>query len=243
MDTCVATRRGTLSPMAEAGHRQGRIMKFLTLALGLVACSPSDSQTRRPDPPREPSALVDASAWPDATVSPTVIDGGTARGPMTCEDVRRAIVTRRFVGWTGLPADCKPDAMFGVPFDENEWPSRRLGKKSTHWSAIEIAGYYAPTISVRNGAIVLFDGTNPELDGGWAPLAADLGQPEAKLDWYNDVLLMKGGEWVYPARGITIFGRAAGNAALHIAVYPPTTLAEYQASLRLDLETTLRPRP
>jgi hypothetical protein len=219
-------------------------MKLLALAAGLMACSrssPSDSPPRRPDPPREASAPADASVPPDAKLIATVIDGGTVKGPMTCEDAKRAIVARRFVGWTGLPADCKPDAMFGVPFDAKEWPSRMLGKKSTHWSAIDITGYYEPTISVRNGAIVLFDGMNPELDGGWPPLAADLGQPEAKLDWYRDVVLMKEGEWVYPARGITIFGRAAGNAALHIAVYPPTTLADYEANLRPDLRTTLRP--
>jgi hypothetical protein len=158
---------------------------------------------------------------------------------MTCEEAKRAIETRSFVGWTGLPPDCTPDAMFGEPFDEAEWPTRTLGREDTHWIQVEVPGYYSPTISVRDGKIVLFDGMNPELDGGWPPLAADLGEPEAKLDWYRDIVLMKDGEWVYPARGITIFGRAAGNAALHIAVYAPTTLAEYEASLRPDLRTEI----
>jgi hypothetical protein len=225
-------------------------MKLIALAIGLAACSRSDSNPRRPDPPREASVPADvpadaaappAPARPDAKVTATPIDGGTVTGPMTCEDAKRAIVARRFVGWTGLPATCKPDAMFGVPYDEPEWPARTLGKKSTRWAAVDIAGYYEPTISVRHGVIVLFDGMNPELDGGWAPLAADLGQPEAKLDWYRDTILMKAGEWVYPARGITIFGRAAGDAALHIAVYAPTTLKEYEASLRPDLGGTMLP--
>jgi hypothetical protein len=131
--------------------------------------------------------------------------------------------------------------MFGEPFDADEWPTRLLGKRDTPWLLVDVPGYYRPTVSVRDGVVVMFDGMNPELDGGWEPLAADLGEPEAKLDWMRDTLPMKGGEWVYPARGITIFGRAAGNAALHVAVYPPTTLAEYEASLRLDLGTTLRP--
>ncbi|HEY5921607.1 MAG TPA: hypothetical protein VIV11_08045, partial [Kofleriaceae bacterium] len=78
----------------------------------------------------------------------------------------------------------------------------------------------------------------------WAPLAADLGEPEAKLDWNHDMLQMKGGEWVYSQRGITIFGRASGNAAIRIAVYQPTTLAEYKASLRPDYGgLKLRERP
>lgn len=161
--------------------------------------------------------------------------------PKTCDEAKHAIEARRFVGWRGLPAGCTPDAMFGVKFEEKEWPARMLGKKSTRWLVVEVPGYYRPTVSVRDGVVVLFDGMNPELDGGWAPLAADLGEPEAKLDWHRDTILMKGGEWVYPARGITIFGRAAGDDALHIAVYAPTTLAEYEASLRPNLETKLRP--
>lgn len=163
--------------------------------------------------------------------------------PKTCAEAKQAIEARRFVGWRGLPANCSPDEMFGVKFDEKEWPARMLGKHSTRWLEVELTGYYEPTVSVRDNKVVMFDGMNPELAGGWAPLAADLGEPEAKLDWHRDTLLMKGGEWVYPARGITIFGRAAGNDALHIAVYSPTTLADYKASLRPDLGTKLQPRP
>lgn len=199
-------------------------MKASLITVALVACSQGESTGRRPDPPKEASVPADARVL--------------AR-TMTCEDAKQAIETRRFVGWSGLPAGCTPDAMFGVPFEEEEWPTRMLGKRSTRWVQVEVAGYYSPTVSVRDGVVVLFDGMNPDLDGGWAPLAADLGEPEAKLDWYRDTLLMTGGEWVYPARGITIFGRAAGNAALHVAVYTPTTLAEYEASLRPDLGTTL----
>lgn len=164
----------------------------------------------------------------------------TAKTPKTCEEAKHAIETRHFVGWAGLPAGCTPDVMFGVKFEEQEWPARMLGKKSTRWLQVDVPGYYQPSVSVRKGVVVLFDGMNPELDGGWAPLAADLGQPEAKLDWHRDTVLMKGGEWVYPKRGITIFGRAAGDDALHIAVYAPTTLAEYEASLRPELGTKLR---
>jgi hypothetical protein len=167
----------------------------------------------------------------------------TPKTPKTCDEAKQAIATRHFVGWRGLPAGCTSDAMFGVKFEEKEWPARILGKKSTRWLELEgVPGYDEPIVSVRSNVVVMFDGMNPELDGGWAPLKADLGEPEAKLDWYRDTLLMKEGEWVYPARGITIFGRAAGDDALHIAVYAPTTLAEYKASLRPELGTKLHDR-
>jgi hypothetical protein len=218
-------------------------MKVL-LAVGLAACSPTESKPQRPDPPREASAPPTEASAPPTDARATVIDqgtGGRVMTPKTCEEAKQAIEARRFVGWRGLPAGCTPDAMFGVKFEEKEWPARMLGKKSTRWLQLETPGYYRPMVSVRDGKVVLFDGMNPELDGGWAPLAADLGEPEAKLDWHRDTLLMKGGEWVYPARGITIFGRAAGDDALHVAVYAPTTLAEYEASLRPELGTKLRP--
>jgi hypothetical protein len=175
----------------------------------------------------------------------TVIGGGEAlpakTEPTTCEAAGRAIAARRFLAWRGLPAGCTPEAMFGLKFEEREWPARMLGKRSTRWHPVDVSGYHQPTVSVRSGVIVLFDGMNPELDGGWAPLAADLGEPDAKLDWHRDDVLMKGGEWVYPARGITIFGRAAGDDALHIAVYTPTTLATYKAELRPELGGTKLP--
>jgi hypothetical protein len=191
--------------------------------------------------------MREASVPADAHATANVIDAGTggtamtSKTPKTCVEAKDAIAARRFVGWAGLPAGCSPEAMFGVKFDEKEWPARMLGKKSTRWLVLDdVTGYYRPTVSVRDNVVVLFDGMNPELEGGWAPLKADLGEPQAKLDWHRDTVVMKGGEWVYPARGITIFGRAAGDDALHIAVYAPTTLAEYEATLRPELGTKLR---
>jgi hypothetical protein len=223
-------------------------MKAL-LVVGLVACTPNDSPPRRPEPSPQPEASTAAVAPvpADAHAAQTVIDAGTgarAMTPKTCEEAKQAIESRRFVGWRGLPAGCSPDAMFGVKFEAKEWPKRTLGKHETRWHGLDIPGYYEPTVSVRDGVVVLFDGMSPELDGDWAPLAADLGEPEAKLDWTHDMLQMKGGEWIYPQRGITIFGRASGNAAIRIAVYHPTTLADYKASLRPDYGgLKLRERP
>ena len=152
--------------------------------------------------------------------------------PMTCDDAKAAIEARRFVGWTGLPEGCSPDTLFGVEFDANEWGERILGKVATRWWELEIRGYYQPVVSVRDGVVVLFDGMNPELDSGWAPLAQDLGEPETKLEWLDSGVATPGGEWVYPARGITVFLDTETNTPRHLAVYPPTTLTEYRDTLR-----------
>src|SRR5438477_9534803 len=105
-------------------------MKAL-LVVGLVACSPtSDSKPRRPDPPREAATEAGTPVVADARTTQNVIDatgsgsGGTVMTPKTCDEAKHAIAARHFVGWAGLPADCSPDVMFGVKFDEKEWPAR-----------------------------------------------------------------------------------------------------------------------
>lgn len=154
--------------------------------------------------------------------------------PMTCDAAKMAIETRRFVGWTGLPEGCSPEEMFGVVFDPDEWPERTLGAEATRWHVLDTPGYYRPMVSARRGIVVLFDGRTPQIDGGWAPLAKDLGEAEANLEWLNGGVPTPGGEWVYPSRGITIFLDPEGNIPLHVALYAPTTLEVY--------ETTLRPK-
>jgi len=104
--------------------------------------------------------------------------------PMTCDAARRAMETHRFTGWRGLPQHCTPDALFGVPFDD-QWGGQPLGSDfgpaRTH--LLELGGYYRPMAYVREGHAVMFDAMTPALDGGWPVLAADLGTPEATFDW------------------------------------------------------------
>lgn len=152
--------------------------------------------------------------------------------PMTCDEARMAIETRRFLGWSGLPADCSTDAMFGVTFVPDDWPERMLGTEATRWHILDTPGYYRPMVSARNGIVVLFDGMNPELDGGWARLAKDLGEPETKLEWMDSGVSTPAGEWVYPARGITVFLDTQTNTPRHLAVYAPSTLDVYERALR-----------
>jgi hypothetical protein len=155
----------------------------------------------------------------------------------TCDAARKAIESRQLRGWTGLPAGCAPAALLGVPLDTT-WGQRRLG--SGHGPVqsrlLELEGYYRPMASVRDGAVVMFDAMNPDLDGGWAALAADLGAPEATHDWVYGTVPMAGGERIYAKRGITVYINRDGDDILHVALYAPTTPDAYARDLRPDLQ-------
>jgi hypothetical protein len=64
----------------------------------------------------------------------------------------------------------------------------------------------------------------PELEGGAAPLIADLGLPATRLDGDYGTLPIAQGEWPYPLRGVTLFLNTTSDKVLHLALYQPTTL-------------------
>ncbi len=162
------------------------------------------------------------------------------------ETIRNAIENRDFVGWKGLPDSCSPDDIFeDFSGDLINGASRPLGKsfKRAIFSVVNVAGYYRPTINTRDGVLILFDGMNPELAGGFVRLHEDLGEPAARLDWAYGTLKIPLGEWVYPERGITVFLNTTADKALHIALYSPADLETYVNVLRPDLSTKRMPRP
>lgn len=150
-----------------------------------------------------------------------------------------AIARRDFAHWTGLPGGLAP-ADLGADGDPETWALRHLGDDhvSTRFRVVDLAGYYRPTVSVRDGAVVLFDGMNPETD--FAALVAALGEPEARHDYAFGTLPVPAGEWVYAARGLTLFVNTDPDRVLHVALYAATTPGEYAARLRPQLKKTLR---
>jgi hypothetical protein len=159
-----------------------------------------------------------------------------------CTAARRAIEQRNFIGWRGLPPDCQPRELFpNLPADLQGRPVRYLGEefRDAVFVPLPLEGYYRPMASFDGDRLILFDGMNPELAGGFAPLKADLGNPAARLDWYYGTLKIADGEWVYPERGITVFLAPEVEQALHIALYQPTTLDDYLKNLRPHLRKTL----
>ena len=163
-----------------------------------------------------------------------------------CADARDRITRVELVRWPGLPSGCRPSELFPeLSDDTSQWAVRPLGGEYERaaFAVVDLPGYYRPTVSVRDGAVVMFDGMNPRLAGGLEPLVSDLGDPEARLDYRHGTLSVERGEWVYPSRGATLFVNTTADAALHVALFRPMTCEQYLRLLRPHLGKTLRPRP
>jgi hypothetical protein len=159
----------------------------------------------------------------------------------TCADARTAIEARRLAGWTGLPAGCQPDALFGVALDES-WGQLPLGAalEPTRSRLLELPGFYRPMARVRDGAVVMFEAGMPELADDLPALLASLGPPDDVADFVFRDVTMTGGERVFARRGVTLFVNPENQRVLHVALYSPTTVETYRARLRLDLSARRR---
>ena len=161
----------------------------------------------------------------------------------TCTAARAAIESRHFIGWRGLPSGCSPESLFGVALDD-QWGEAPLGQRfePARSHLLPAAGYYRPLAYVRDGVGVLFDGSNPVLEGGWSALSADLGEPQARLDWVHSTVAMPAGELVYAALGITVFLNPENDAVVRVSLYAATTVDDYIARLRLHRQKRPWPR-
>jgi hypothetical protein len=98
---------------------------------------------------------------------------------------------------------------------------------------LDLGGYYRPMAYARDGRALAFDGMNPDLaEGGWAALSADLGPPDATLDWVHGTIAMPGGERVYVKRGIAVFVNPSNHAVVYVMLFVPTTVDAYRKQLR-----------
>ena len=82
----------------------------------------------------------------------------------------------------------------------------------------------------------------PELPHPLTVLRESLGKPTARLDYQWGFVSVPAGEWVYAARGITLFLNTDRTLLTHVAVYAPTDLETYREELRLNLEKKRLPR-
>lgn len=91
-------------------------------------------------------------------------------------------------------------------------------------------------IWVVNEEVQLFDAVDVQLPEEPKSLLAKLGKPDHKLDSYLGLLRLEKSEYVYLGRGLTLFLNPETSAILRVAAFRPSSLDEYQSSLRLDLE-------
>lgn len=189
------------------------------------------------------AACVPAKHKPNSKTIP--IDGGAGgTNTMTitpCEAARRAIESNSFAAWTGLPAECSAEALFGISFD-NQWGLEKLGAtfQPARTHLLEINGYYAPTAYVRDSRPLMFDGMPTPVDGSWPPLAAALGPAQSINDFIYGTVTIPKGEHIYAKRGITIWMEPERQHVIYVAVYVPTTVDEYVKRLRPSREKRMK---
>ena len=85
--------------------------------------------------------------------------------------------------------------------------------------------------------VLLMDADSPTLDSDLPAILETLGTPEAQLDAYFGTLFLPKCEWVFPARGLTLYVNLEDRSLLRLVVYAATTLSTYRARLQLNLRT------
>jgi hypothetical protein len=152
-----------------------------------------------------------------------------------CESARQIISSLDLRTWQGLPAHCDWQAWTGpLPSDWQEVYARPLGSnfRPAHQLNVDVPGYLNPHLYFVEGEAVLFEAmVGPHLLF-FKELVKELGKPADKLDWDFGTLPLPASEYVYPARGITLFLNTDKDRALHIGLFAPTTLAMYMENLR-----------
>ena len=200
------------------------------LAFALAACA-ACAPAEHPDPPRAANDPPAHTSTGDAMTQPS----------NPCDDAKRAIATRHFVGWRGLPAGCAPEAVVGVPFDD-AWGLMKLGAsfEPARSRLLDVKGYDRALAFARDGTLVAVDGMGPQLDGDWASLSKDLGAAEATRDWTFGNVPMPAGELIFAKRGVTIYLNPDNQLVLYVTLYAPTTVADYEARLAPPREKRMR---
>lgn len=71
---------------------------------------------------------------------------------------------------------------------------------------------------------------------GWDALRRTLGEPEARMPYWDGVVENQTGQWVYPGRGLAVFTTLADTEIARVMAFAPTTIAIYTERLARGLE-------
>ncbi|HET7461252.1 MAG TPA: hypothetical protein VFJ82_08380 [Longimicrobium sp.] len=152
-----------------------------------------------------------------------------------CRPAWNAIGSRDFRAWAGLPEGCGYAALDAVfPRVAEAYGEGTLGERyqpaTYRMHAVEGPPYGA-RVWFRGDRVVLVELEYPGLPHPSRELLQSLGEPQARLDAYVDVMPVPGGAWVYAARGITLFLDSGHTEVMRVALYHPCTPEEYADGL------------
>jgi hypothetical protein len=168
----------------------------------------------------------------------------TAKPSTPCETAIRALAAGELATWKGLPGDCT-DRDLAALFSGGGDPAGdgRLSHAPTKFRDYAAGDAHRPIKAWFDDEDTAFLVTwvEPAVAGDVAALLAALGPPEQKLEpgvgYHADAH-----QWIYAARGMTLWVREHRDEIARVAVYKPTTAADYELRLGGRDKTTYLPR-
>jgi hypothetical protein len=139
------------------------------------------------------------------------------------------------VGWSGLPAGLR-----AAPDDETF--EVMLGSEREEADLVQlpdVAEGCGARAWLRGGVAVLVEIAWRTGAPAWPLVGGE--RPEARDDVVDGLVLVEGGEWIYPRRGLAVVTNQDATAARRLFGFVPTTLDVYRRLLRPDLSTVRRP--
>lgn len=157
----------------------------------------------------------------------------------------QAFANRTLRSFTGLASPTSLDDVAGVFDLDRSWHGQGVLGSAGHrtdWFSATANGFARGIrVWVADGAVVLIDAADVSLPEALPSLLDALGEPDAKLDSFLGTLEIRGSEYVYAGRGLTLYVNPATAMLLRIAGFTATSLDDYQRNLRLDLRMKLLP--
>ncbi|MGY8706517.1 hypothetical protein RAD16_12330 [Bradyrhizobium sp. 18BD] len=157
----------------------------------------------------------------------------------------QAFANRTLRAFTGLASPTSLDDVASVFDLDRSWHGEGVLGSAGHrtdWFSATANGFARGIrVWVADDAVVLIDATDVSLPEPLPSLLNALGEPDAKLDSFLGTFEIKGSEYVYARRGLTLYVNPATTVLLRIAGFAPASLDDYQSNLRLDLEMKLLP--
>lgn len=156
----------------------------------------------------------------------------------------RAFALRDASGFPGLPEGTTLEQATAVwDADPGRFGRWFLGESQaeTFYCPVDLEGYDGQVrIWFRDGLVVKVQGDGPQMDAG---VVNRLGEPEDRLDFRMDTLVVEGGERVYAARGIAVQLNRTEDLVVSWSVFAPTTAARYREGLRAAGDYRESPAP
>jgi hypothetical protein len=141
----------------------------------------------------------------------------------------RRLVDGDIAGWSGLPEGCTHADLSQVLAGGESEGNGRLSGFPAHFRMYQAEKQteLIQTWFDTRGRVFLVTFSNPQLSETHQEILRALGEPEAKLEpgvgFHADAH-----QWIYAARGLTLFVREHLDEIARVAVYRPTTASYYE---------------